>query len=259
MLLPETPSATLVIAGDTSHYNTLTVELLKELKGTYSNIIIVYGNHDMYLTSEAQRNKYQSSDLKVAQLKGELEEIEGVWFLDGDKIEINGIVFAGLCGWYDLPTKYERDQWRFFMNDSNYIYSGIEYRTPYHHGSVRAEWDTQEFYEQQKVMLEGLNEIDVLVTHVAQVIPSDEVLPEMYRGDYTNIFYYVDNMELVKATGCKCYIYGHTHNEQEWEQQGVKVLCNPYGYPRESIGRKIKTLKVDLRELKATEGEPEVY
>ena len=245
-LLPETPSATLIIAGDISHYNTLSVELIKEFKNTYNNIVVVYGNHDAYLTSESQRNKYQSSELKIAQLKGELEEIDGVWLLDGDKIEIDGITYGGLCAWYDLPTKANREYWTMIMNDSNYIYSGVEYKTPYHRGSVRAEWDTQDFYNDEVEKLKSLKGIDVLVTHICQATPPDEAISPTYRGDASNIFYYVDNINLVKDTGCKYYIYGHIHDSQEWQQEGIKFRANPYGYPRESIDRKIKTLEIAL-------------
>jgi len=243
-ILPEAPSDTLIIAGDISHYNTQAVEVITELTKVYSNILVTYGNHDMYMTSESQRIRYEASYLRVADLKGSCEEIDGVWFLDGDKIEIDGVTYGGLCGWYSLPTKQDTDYWRYFMNDSNYIYSGVEYRTPYHHGGVRAEWSTQDFYNDEVEKLKSLKDIDVLITHVAQCIPPDEVIVPMFRGDASNIFYYVDNMDLVKATGCKYYIYGHTHGNQEWQQQGIKVRVNPKGYPGENPTAKIKTIEV---------------
>jgi len=244
-LLPKTPSATLIIAGDISHYNTMSIELIKEFKNTYSNIMATYGNHDMYMTSNAQRTKYQASYIKIEELKESLKEI-GVYLLDGDVVEIDGVVYGGLCGWYNLPTRQDKDYWRFFMNDSNYIYSGVEYKMPYSYGRVRAEWETQTFYEEQLELLKSFSNIDVLVSHVCQVLPPNEVIAEAFRDTASNIFYYVDNMDLVKATGCRYYIYGHTHDKQEWQQQSIKFRANPYGYPRESVGRKIKTLELTL-------------
>ena len=242
-ILPEVPSSTLVIAGDISHHNTLSIESIIELRKTYSNVIVTYGNHDMYMTSESQRNKYSASYLRIEDLKARCEEVDGVWLLDGDTIKIEGVTYGGLCGWYSLPTKEDKDYWKFYMNDYNFIYSGIEYKTPYHYGSVRAEWSTQDFYDDEVDKLSKLNNIDILITHVAQVLPPDSEIPKMYRGDASNIFYYVDNIQLVKATGCKYYIYGHTHNTQDWEQEGIQVKVNPLGYPKENPKARIKNFK----------------
>ncbi len=245
-LLPEDPADTLIIAGDISHYNSLTQNILEEFKRRYLNVIIVYGNHDMYITSESQRNKYQASYLKIDALREICIEVE-VHLLDGDTVEIDGVVYGGLCGWYSLPRAYDIEHWKFFMNDSNLIYSGTEFVSSYGRRAT-AVWDTQEFYTQQLEKLEKLRGIDVLVTHVAQVIPVEGQIQARFKGDASNIFYYVDNLTEVKDTGCKYYIYGHTHGEQAYYLDGVNVLCNPKGYPSENTKVKIKTLEIKLKE-----------
>jgi predicted MPP superfamily phosphohydrolase len=244
-LVPTEPSDILIIAGDTSHYNTQTTDVLVALQRHYRHIILVYGNHDMYMTSESQRVEYQSSKNRIEDLKARCEEL-GVYLLDGDAVELGGIRIGGLAGWYNLPTKEDRDHWSYFMNDSNYIYSGVE-RKPipiYQYGSVRAEWDTQDFYAHQLGKLEGLRgkNLDILVTHVGQVLPPPLAIQKQFRGDASNIFYYVDNLSKVEATGCKYYIYGHTHGGQDYKAGNINVLCNPKGYPGENPHVGIKTL-----------------
>ncbi len=241
-ILPVHISDTLIIAGDTAHYNSLSLELFEALKDIYKNVIVTFGNHDMYIPTETQRVKYQSSYLKIQELKEGCQEL-GVHFLDGDKVTIDGIVYGGLCGWYDLPTKEDIQQWNWYMNDSNLIYSGIEYVHPY--GSrATANWDSQEFYHNQVEKLKNLKDIDVLITHIAQVIPPDFVLQPQFVGDASNIFYYIDNAELVEDTGCKYYIYGHTHGCQRYTINDIKVFCNPKGYPSENMRAQIKTFTI---------------
>ncbi len=244
-IMVEAPSDTLIIAGDTSHYNSLSLNLFKLFKERYKEVIVTFGNHDMYIPTETQRHKYQSSDLKIQELKVGCKEL-GVHFLDGDKVTIDGIVYGGLCGWYDLPTKKAVQQWNWFMNDSNLIYSGTEFVHPY--GSrATASWDSQEFYHEQVEKLKSLRGIDVLITHIAQVILPEEELPKQYQGDATNIFYYVDNVDLVEATGCSYYIFGHVHNMVYYRFSKFSIMTNPLGYPMERRGAKIETLRLSLK------------
>jgi len=241
---PKPTSNILVVAGDISHHNKISVDVIKKLKEHYEHIIVVHGNHDMYMTSDAYRGKYLASLVKIGELADSLYDIPNVYYLDGDKVTLDGITFGGLCGWYDLPSKRDLDDWRFFMNDSNYIYDFPE-RNMY--GTlIYNQWDTQNYYEEQYNKLFKLNDIDVLITHIAQAIPPELVINEQFRNDASNIFYYVDNIEQVKATGCSYYIYGHTHDLQEWFKEDIEFRCNPYGYPGESGKRKIKQLLVKV-------------
>jgi len=242
-IMVEAPSDTLIIAGDVSHYNSLSLNLFKLFKERYEEVIVTFGNHDMYIPTETQRHKYQSSHLKIQELKEGCKELD-IHFLDGDTVTIDDIVYGGLCGWYTLPTKKDIQQWKWFMNDSNLIYSGIEFVHPYGRRAT-ASWDSQEFYHGEVEKLKSLKGIDVLITHIAQVIPPDFVIQPQFVGDANNIFYYVDNVDLVEATGCKYYIYGHTHGCQRYGVNDIKVLCNPKGYPRENMRAQIKTFTIN--------------
>ena len=239
-LLPEKPGDILIIAGDLGHYNQQTKFILKYFKSIYNDVIFVNGNHDLYLIgNQKEKYNYKSED----RLK-ELEEIAkdtGTIYLDGDTVEINGIKYGGTAGWYNLPNNEDLIHWRNSLNDSNLIFDGYPIYGAYSYGAMgRPDWDTQKYYIQQKENLKKLK-CDVLITHVAQVIPPGNVMNPLYRNDPGNIFYYVDNFELIKETGAKVYIYGHI---QEYMRDDIKIYCNPLGYPSERKQKKIKQIEV---------------
>ncbi len=237
----------LILAGDHGHYNSQTKELLKQLKEIYKEVIIVSGNHDLYLISDSQRKKYEWESIqRLHELKKDAEEL-GVHYLDGNVIEIDGVRFGGTAGWYSLPTGKDIEHWKYALNDSNLIYDGYPIGSAYSYGArSKPDWDTQGYYKEQLQKLKDIAEegCDVLITHVAQVVPPNEAIPARFRNDHGNIFYYVDNEDVVKETGCRYYIYGHTHDEQIYNTDGLGVLCNPFGYPAESRGTRIKTFEI---------------
>jgi metallophosphoesterase superfamily enzyme len=57
-LLPSNPSDTLVIAGDLGHYNHQNKLFLITLREFYKNIILVHGNHDLYMISASIRKSF---------------------------------------------------------------------------------------------------------------------------------------------------------------------------------------------------------
>ncbi len=236
----------LIIAGDTSHYGQQTDELLKQLKAIYKDVLVVSGNHDLYLISDIQRKKYEhTSTQRLEELKISCETHQA-HYLDGSVITIDGVRFGGTGGWYDLPTPDDIKHWKFALNDSNLIYDGFPIQQAYSYRRVKPDWDTQSYYIKELEKLKKIAAVgcDVLVTHVAQVIPPNEAIPERFQNDRGNIFYYVDNLEIVKETGAKHYCYGHTHDEQEYIKDGVEMHCNPFGYPGESRGVKVKSFEI---------------
>ncbi len=238
----------LIIAGDLGHYNQQAKEMLIQLKETYKDIIVVSGNHDRYLVSDHVCKQYEwQSQQRVDELQSMCNAIDGVHFLDGDVVDINGVRFGGLCGWYDLPNSGDIKHWRQALNDSNLIYDGYPIAGAYSYGARgKPDWDTQQHYidELQKLAGVAREGCDVLVSHVAQILPPEQEMPVMYRGDPGNIFYWVDNYDLVKKTGCSHYIFGHTHDPYDYMTDDFNALCNPYGYPGENEGCRVKSFEI---------------
>ena len=240
-------SDVLIIAGDTGHYNSQIKELLKQMKSLYDKVFYVHGNHDMYLLSKSMINKYKSSMNRINEMKEMCKELQ-VDYLDGDVVEYKGKKFGGCSGWYNLPTDDAIMKWKYTMNDSKKIYQGNEvaFSGMYVTSQLVSRWDTQKYYNLQVEHLKKIakEQCDVLITHVGQVFPPTEVLPGIYKYDPNNMFFYVDNFDLVESTGCKTHIYGHTHDEHDWEIKGIQVKCNPKGYPYEANWTKVKTITV---------------
>jgi len=228
-IIPYDPGEILIIAGDTSHYNSQIKELLKFLLGIYKGIFIVSGNHDMYMLSKNNKANYSAnSHNRLKELREICEEI-GVFYLDGNVVDYKGVRIGGTGGWYNLPTDNDVKLWAQSLNDANYIREGNPFE----------KFDTQRFYESELLKLKEIaaQQCDILVTHVAQVIPPQEAIPRIFWNDPSNIFYYVDNFDLVKQSNCEYHIYGHTHDFQNYTINDVEMICNPYGYPSESKGR----------------------
>ncbi len=237
----------LILAGDHSHYNLQTQELMKQLKEIYKDVVIVTGNHDLYLISDSQRKKYEWESIQRTQELEVMCKELGVHYLDGNVITIDGIRFGGCAGWYDLPTGKDIEHWKYALNDSNLIYGGYPIQMAYSYGArAKPNWDTQAYYLEQLQKLKDVAKegCEVMITHIAQVIPPNEVIPARFRNDHGNIFYYVDNFDIVKESNCRYYLYGHTHDPQEFNRDGIGMLCNPQGYPSESRGKRIKSFEV---------------
>jgi predicted phosphodiesterase len=240
----------LVIAGDLGHYNNQTKGLLVALKKVYKEILVVFGNHEMYLVSNAQVSKYNSkSTNRLEELKEICAEAE-VYYLDGDVVEIDGIKFGGTGSWYNLTTEWELDTWNKVMNDSNLIYDGYavqSYGMYQHYSRPSNNWDPVAFYAKEKVKLQEIadKKCDVFITHIALHEPDEsEGMAEEYLNQKENIFYYTENFDLVKKSGASVHIHGHTHQNLDYVKDGVQVICNPLGYPSDNTYNVIKQIEI---------------
>lgn len=70
---------------------------------------------------------------------------------------------------------------------------------------------------------------DVIVTHHA---PSYQSVHERFRGYQLNGFF-ANNLDLSLFPKTKLWIHGHVHNVFDYIENGIRVVCNPLGYPFE--------------------------
>lgn len=219
----------LMIAGDISHYNTLTIALLKkilEMKG-YKKIFFVLGNHDYYLISNNFKYKYKnSSKNRIQEVKEAFEDNDDIHFLDGTIVEYNGVKFGGCNGFYDgsytmkvSPMANAWELWKRVMNDYVYIKG-------YPDG----------FYEisgiEKKKLELVYKEADVLMTHV-NPMPHASFFDDKHRLDPVTGFYAFDGEYQVEHTPAKLWLFGHTHTFKDIEVYDTRVMCNALGYPSE--------------------------
>jgi hypothetical protein len=203
----------------------------------------------MYLISNGQISKYKAkSENRLVELKEICEELD-VHYFDGQIIELNGIKFGGTGSWYNLPVSQDIETWKKVMNDSQKIYSGFTPKpydsTLYNQPSLN--WKTQDFWEKEKAKLVNIakEKCDVFITHVALNEPTKaEGMNDEYVDDPHNIFYYTSNFNLLKESGCKVHIHGHTHQSLDYEKDNIRILCNPLGYPSDNTYTIIKQIEI---------------
>ena len=225
----------LVIAGDLGHYNTQNIrvlELIKEVFG-YKHIVCVLGNHDYYLLDNASKNNYRHKSLnRVEKMRERINEIDGMYCLDGNIIEIEGVHIGGCDGWYDgeyIRKHFNKKSegymnthvsmlWQRTMADAHYIFG----------------MDWQPYAKQEKDKIEKIYKcVDIMITHVNPSTEKEHT-DKMYRNEDTTGYFTFDGLKYLKEGSMKYWIYGHTHTVAEHEIDGVKCICNPMGYPSES-------------------------
>jgi predicted phosphodiesterase len=239
-ILNPKPADVLVVAGDIGHYNQQNLEMLVQLKEIYNEVIIVEGNHDMYLVSKNIQKKYDSNSNKRTREMRKLCEENGIIYLDGETVEINGIKIGGTGMWYNLPTDNDIQDWKEGMNDFRLIMNG-----PINQYSSNPSFNTQYHYKEEVKKLESLSDIDVFVSHVSPVIIPDNKRDPRYGVDNKyNKFYESDNFELLKATGAKHVIFGHTHIQEKFNIGDINFYISAIGYPQENKYHQIEVIEL---------------
>lgn len=227
-ILPEVPSNTLVIAGDLGHYNSQNYKLLEKLKKHYKYIVIVPGNHDYYLISKSIKAKYKYNSLnRLHEMKLMTAQLTGVFFLDGDHVELDGIIFGGCGMWYDfeyglqvLNADWDHifKNWKSKSNDSVLI-----------EGSPRL---VKDMFQQEKSKLQkALIKADVIVTHVS---PDWSAIAADNENEIWNSYYYFDGQEFFKNINERIWCSGHVHKRFDYKKYGCRFLNASLGYPDEN-------------------------
>jgi DNA repair exonuclease SbcCD nuclease subunit len=218
----------LVIAGDMSHYNNLTINFVKKILEDDSEIeiILVAGNHDLYLVSSEQDKKYQGNSWgRIEELKKEFEKMERVHFLDGTQVIIKGVIFGGTMGWYNVTDFFA---WISNSNDASYIRKSFRVERG---NAPKVYYDTFALYQEELTKMQDLY-CNVLITHIPFVNIPDE-LNTTFAGSSTNEYFMSDAFNFVKATNADYYLFGHVHERFDFIQDGVRCITNPVGYPYE--------------------------
>jgi|SRR5690625_429594 len=216
----------LVLAGDYSEWNRQTIWLLEEASKMYEKIMFVIGNHDYYLLSKNQENKYGDSIGRKEKLLEKASNITGVIPLDKTKVTLEGKVIAGDSLWYNLTTEEFKAFYLEQSNDSLFIKkNGC---TDPLEVAKKLYKESMEWYND----LEG-SRIDLMISHIPPVHPDASPFQR-------NQCYECEVPFLVS----KNWIAGHQHIQTEFEKYGTNFYMNPLGYPSENNKMIIKTIKI---------------
>lgn len=250
-LLPEEKSDTLIIAGDIGHYNHQNILLFGVLREYFKNIIWVHGNHDFYMVSSSiKKNFHCDSYARLQDMITLSEKIDGIHYLNGNIVEIEGTKFGGCGMWYNydyaqqvwhMPHDKCVQRWNEFLNDANLIRVLWNYSI----GQINNEvYFNEQFELLKKVYLQS----DVIVTHVN---PDWEHLKSNWKMP-DSTFYVFDGREMLKELdNTKMWIFGHTHDRYFYSHpSGCTMICNPLDYAipnwqdKDLIDKKFLTMEV---------------
>ncbi|TXH15711.1 MAG: hypothetical protein E6R03_06745 [Hyphomicrobiaceae bacterium] len=222
---PKTPyyllEQNVVVAGDTAN-GLEGLKFLQKLRNKGFNVYACDGNHEHY------SNISQGRD--VAETTARFREDHP------SHGTIEGIPIILRNGWYPVTME---DSWKFMMNDS--YRCDVKSATEMNILSVNAVHYVQQALEDWKRwQLKG-----IVVTHTS---PCEETLNPKYEGDISNEWYWNPGMRsLLSEYSDQIYVWchGHTHASNEAIVDGVRVICNPRGYPGENPTWAPKTIEIN--------------
>lgn len=248
--IPEEERYMLIVPGDLSNYNNPTKRFLQRLKELFKHILITGGNHDLYMCSTNQADKYQNNSFnRLKDIKQFCSEI-GVHYLDGNIVEIDGKRFGGTMMFWDKSyyNKLEKREasdrevlnfYDNYMNDSKLIMNGFKpIKVPIAYGGsfLQTSFNAIEYFESEHKKLQDYNDfdnIDVMVTHYAPTLPHG--IRTKYAIERGTTFYLFDGEKDIERISPKIWLFGHMHDKFNFTHKDVHFLCNPFGYPGETL------------------------
>jgi len=230
-LLPAEKSDTLVIAGDIGHYNHQNKLLFETLREYYKNVIWVHGNHDLYMISNSVKKKYGCNSFeRLEDMIKTADKIDGVHYLNGNIVEIDGFKFGGCGMWYNydyamkvwkMPHIQCVQMWNDYLNDANLI------KVPWK--GIIGKINVEEYFDEQLELLKQVYlKSDVIVTHIN---PDWENIHAKWRFPESTFFTFDGRGIIKKLDENKMWIFGHTHDKYFYSHpSGCTMICNPVDY-----------------------------
>ena len=204
-------SRVLVIAGDyaTALHPEKTIQSLLNLP--YEHIVFVLGNHDFY-----------HGDYNDTYLKWLAYDNPKLHVLLNRSVLIDGIQFIGSTLWSDtskngIIIKQSLSDYRAIHNFD--LQTGLNV----HRSAV-------EFLD--RTLTETKQPVVVITHH----LPSFSCIDKKYKDCAYNDGFATDLDWLLKkhANVIKVWVHGHTHTALDMKVEGVRIVCNPRGYPGEN-------------------------
>ena len=202
----------LVLAGDIGRETQARTFVRRELDA--SPVLYVPGNHEYY--SERPREQIDADWQAIA------SEHDGMHYLTGAGVEIDGVRFYGLPWYSDLWGT--TDPW-----DLQTVHNGIsDFWEPNNAGG---EWTISRHINhhlaQTDLLAAQASRVDVVITHWP---PSKEAIHPIFEGDKYNAYFINDREDLVREIGAKLWISGHTHEAYDYRIGATRCIGNPAGY-----------------------------
>jgi hypothetical protein len=210
-----------VVAGDTSN-GLEGLKFLDKLTKKGFNVFACDGNHEHY----ANLSQGRTAEETAARFR---ERYPG-------QGNIGTVPVILRNGWYLVE---DENRWDSYMNDSRRCVLSereVNERCWNDFNSIKLELQDWRDYQYR----------GVVVTHTS---PCVETLDPKFAGHYSNQWYFNPYMrELLKefSENILVWCHGHTHARNEATVEGVRVVCNPRGYPGENPDWTPLTVEVEV-------------
>jgi len=197
-------------------------------------IIYVPGNHEYY-----------NSDISIiSELRTKAYEL-GIYLLDNDEIIIDGVRFLGCTLWTDFDQYSPNiiaDAWS-AMNDFRYIKSRAWWLNPKNRAKSIWLMNPDSTYGMD---LELFSPTVAYLVHKTSLQWLDQKLNETFEGKTVVVSHHAPTMKSTdnhaygsnldtfiekNKNNIDLWCHGHIHKALDYEIHGVRVVCNPRGYP----------------------------
>lgn len=227
----------LVLAGDISEYSkhpsNLPDVLAHYRERTDKPILYLPGNHEFY-----RQDYHQTLD----RIRTDTQRL-GIELLHCRCLQFEDIAFHGCTLWSDF-TLHGAAQARFYglhaemrVND----FRMIRYQDrPFRHTDC-AELHVRERAWLQQSLADSTAAHNVVITHFA---PIGRCIAPRFQGDNLNAYFVAACEDLVERFQPDLWLYGHTHQADDFELGGTRFVNNARGYPKESCAKDFKPDKV---------------
>lgn len=199
----------LVIAGDLAVGSTNVHIALKRFKESYEHVVYVPGNHEYYGST------IRDFDDSIS----DFTRNSGIHFLNPGTIKIEDTTFVGAALW----TNFQEDHFaRLAAKDRiSDFYNIKDFSTT---NCVELNTIHKQYIKQ---MLQLSNRV-VVVTHF---LPTLSCISQRFRGAGLLNKYFANDLEdLVEEYQPLAWLFGHTHDQINYQHAATQVIANPYGY-----------------------------
>ncbi|MGF9563961.1 metallophosphoesterase [Neorhizobium sp. JUb45] len=214
-----------VVAGDVLTKGVVpSLEWITQNIAPHMPVVFVAGNHEFYDATFGE---------SILAGKAYAATVENLFYLDGETIEISGVLFVGgtlwtdfnLNGWQDSAIEDAKSR----MNDYRRIRLSkkpfskfLPFQSVHKHRLDRTAIEAATTAERNAPL--------AVVTHHA---PSERSLPTADRGTLSAAAYASDLTDLIAVGKPDLWIHGHIHHHSDYMIGDTRVLAYPRGYPGE--------------------------